>query len=81
MSLFTDFQSVDTSVDIEEAARVRLQLSPYRAIRQCSCRFINGELHLHGKVPTYHYKQLAQVAVFGLSGVSAVINNIQVDAA
>ena len=65
-------------VDIEEAARIRLQHSPYRAIRRCSCTFDHGTLHLHGHVPTYHYKQLAQVAVVGLAGVQLIINDIEV---
>ena len=81
MSPFTKFERVDESVDIEEAARIRLQLSPYRAIRRCSCTFRDGELRLYGQVPTYHYKQLAQVALVGLAGVRAVVNNIKVDAA
>ena len=55
--------------DIEETARIRLQMSPYRAIRRCCCSFDNaGTLRLFGQVPTYHYKQLAQVAVAGLEG-------------
>ncbi|MGE0757797.1 MAG: hypothetical protein AB7F89_26440 [Pirellulaceae bacterium] len=64
--------------DVEEAARIRLQLSPYRAIRQCSCTFDGETLRLCGEVPTYHYKQLAQVAVAGMDGVQSVINDIEV---
>jgi hypothetical protein len=80
MAMFTDLERVDESVDVEEAARIRLQLSPYRAIRRCSCSFTDGELCLYGQVPTYHYKQLAQVALVGLPGVRAVSNKIQVSA-
>ena len=79
MSIAVERRQVDESIDIEEAARIRLQLSPYRAIRRCSCRFSGDALHLYGKVPTYHYKQLAQVAVVGLPGVRIVINDIQVN--
>src|SRR5687768_17227932 len=78
MSPLTQIERVDDTVDIEEAARIRLQLSPYRAIRRCSCSFRDGELRLFGQVPTYHYKQLAQVALVGLAGVRAVVNNINV---
>ncbi len=65
-------------VDIEEFARVRLQHSPYRAIRRVGCVFSQGTLTLSGTVPTYHYKQLAQTAVSGISGVEKIINRIDV---
>ena len=77
--------SVDANVDergtdqgIAEAAHVRLQHSPYQAIRGISCRFDNGVLTLLGRVPTFHHKQLAQTAVAGLSGVKQVDNQIEV---
>jgi len=65
--------------DIEETARVRLQHSPYRAIRRVTCQFTDGELTIYGNVPTYHYKQLAQTAVTGIDGVTQIVNNIEVD--
>lgn len=68
-------------VDIEEAARICLLMSPYRAIRRCSCTFEDGTLTLMGRVPTYHYKQLAQVAVSGVEGVRCIINEIDVESA
>jgi hypothetical protein len=74
-------KSGDEHVDVEEVARIRLQLSPYRAIRRCSCSYDGEVLRLHGRVPTYHYKQLAQVAVTGLEGVRSIVNEIQVDTA
>lgn len=69
------------TIHVEESATVRLQLSPYRAIRRCSCTFDGTTLRLQGHVPTYHYKQLAQVAVTGLDGVQNILNDIQVDSA
>ena len=65
--------------DIEECARVRLQHSPYRAIRSVRCDFHEGVLTLRGSVPTYHYKQLAQTAVAGTVGVQSIVNQIEVD--
>lgn len=65
--------------DIEEVARIRLQHSPYRAIRRIMCRFDDGVLTLEGHVPTFHYKQLAQTAVVGIDGVVRVVNQIEVD--
>ena len=78
MSLFTRREGCDVQADVEEAARIRLQLSPYRAIRRCYCSFDGETLRLHGQVPTYHYKQLAQVAVVGMPGVQAIVNDIEV---
>lgn len=64
--------------DIEECARIQLQLSPYRAIRDVNCRFVGRTLRLTGHLPTFHYKQLAQVAVAGINGVDNIINEITV---
>ena len=89
MSMFTDGDEVktkrnvvevDAEVDIEETARVRLQLSPYRAIRRITCEFDAGILVLQGRVATFHYKQLAQVAVSDIKGVLIIHNNIEVAA-
>ena len=80
MSLFTQREKRDAQGDVEEAARIRLQLSPYRAIRRCSCTFDGETLRLQGQVPTYHYKQLAQVALAGMQGVHAIVNDIEVGA-
>ena len=84
MSVFTDGDDLKTTgkearVDIEEAARVRLQHSPYRAIRRISCKFDDGVLVLQGKVSTFHYKQLAQDAVGSVKGVASIRNNIVVE--
>jgi hypothetical protein len=79
MSRTAKHARVEEDVDVEETARVRLQLSPYRAIRRCSCTLDGETLRLQGRVPTYHYKQLAQVAVTGLDGVSSIVNEILVD--
>ena len=83
MSIFTDGDQLTTKpndavVDIEETARVRLQHSPYRAIRRISCEFDAGVLILQGRVATFHYKQLAQVAVAEIEGVLKIRNDIQV---
>jgi osmotically-inducible protein OsmY len=80
MSVFTNgHQDVESSLDIEEQARVRLQHSPYRAIRRVSCRYDEGVLTLIGRVPTFHYKQLAQTAVTDLDGIRVIVNEIEVD--
>ena len=80
MPVSTEHDEIGHAADIEEAARIRLHHSPYRAIRRVSCRFSDGTLTLVGAVPTYHYKQLAQTAVSGINGVTCIDNEIQVDA-
>jgi osmotically-inducible protein OsmY len=80
MSVFTDRNhGLEPAIDIEERVRIQLQHSPYRAIRRVTCRFDNGELTLEGRVPTFHYKQLAQTAVAGIAGVKSIINEITVE--
>ena len=69
---------VELEIDIEEMARVRLQHSSYRAIRRVNCVFDAGTLTLTGRLPTYHYKQLAQAAVVEIQGVLQIVNEIQV---
>lgn len=81
MSLFTDRKGTDQFLDAEEAARIRLQHSPYRALRRVTCEFTDGVLSLRGSVPTYHYKQLAQVAVLGIAGVQRIVNEVEVESA
>ncbi|MBC8354098.1 MAG: BON domain-containing protein [Planctomycetes bacterium] len=78
MSVYTEQSERDTVDDVAESAEVRLQHSPYRTIRNVSCRFDDGVLTLVGRVPTFHHKQLAQTAVAGLSGVNQVDNQIEV---
>lgn len=80
MSLFLRQANVDRSPDVEESARIALQTSPYRALRRVQCQFQEGTLILHGRVATYHYKQLAQVTVAALDGVQRIVNELEVDA-
>ena len=71
----------DRSRKATQAARNRLQVSPYRAIRGLSCDCRGGMLFLRGHLPTFCQKQLAQEAVAKLEGVWRVFNETVVDAA
>lgn len=42
------------------------------------CRFDNGTLSLHGRVHSFHAKQLAQTAAAGVPGISRVQNQLEV---
>ena len=64
---------------VADAARGRLSRSCHLPIRQVTCRFHEGVIVLHGRLPSYYLKQLAQEAVRGLDGVEEIINRIEVD--
>ena len=42
------------------------------------CRFDNGTLSLHGRVHSFHAKQLAQTAAADVPGISRVQNQLEV---
>lgn len=57
-----------------------LENSPYRSLRDLSCRCDQGVLYIQGRVSSYYEKQLAQEAVAGLLGAVRVVNEICVAA-
>ncbi len=59
-------------------AGTRLAASGYVALRQIRCESRDGVLFLHGCVPSYHLKQLAQTLVRGIEGVAVIVNSVQV---
>ncbi len=60
--------------------QARLAACPYFVLRSVMCDFDQGVLTLRGELPTFYHKQMAQEAVGGLSGVSQVVNQIEVAA-
>lgn len=78
MSVYTKQNDQEAQEDVVEAAQVGLRHSPYRTVRQVTCRYDDGVLTLCGRVPTFHHKQLAQTAVAGIQSVSRVDNQIEV---
>jgi len=73
---------VTTAVDIPsiaEVAMMRLRASPYIAMQRVSCECKHGILFLQGRLFSFHEKQVAQEVVAGLSGVTQVVNEIQVE--
>ena len=63
---------------IEDAAAELFSGSPYHQLRQIRCEFCDGVLVLHGQVPSYHLKQLAQSVVQSLEEDVEVDNRIEV---
>ncbi len=63
---------------IVQLAEKRLHNHRYLALRNVSCHLKDGHLILQGELPTYYLKQVAQVVVSRLQGVSHIVNNIEV---
>lgn len=64
--------------EVSEAAEECLHKSLYLAVRHISCDYDRGVLFLRGRVITFYQKQLAQEAVAKVSGVTRVVNDIEV---
>ncbi len=70
--------AVDASTTVK-VAMGRLRESPYKAMRRVSCECRHGVLFLRGRLFSFHEKQVAQECVAGVSGVTQVVNEIQVE--
>ena len=75
MPIEQDLQAVQ---GIVVAAKHRLRKVPHLTVQRIWCEFQGGHLILQGQVPSFYHKQLAQEAVAGLSGVTQVVNDIEV---
>lgn len=69
---------VAQGTDVVALGRARLEACPYFVLRSVLCEFQHGILTLRGHLPTFFHKQMAQEAVGGLTGVSQVVNRIEV---
>ena len=63
---------------VEEAARTQLAEVGYRRLNNIACCFHEGTLTLHGEVPSYYHKQIAQEAIRKLNSVETIVNKIEV---
>jgi osmotically-inducible protein OsmY len=68
----------DEAEAIVAAAKERLRSQPRLNVQRIWCEFAAGRLCLRGQVPSFYHKQIAQVAVAGLDGVTQVVNEIEV---
>ncbi len=64
--------------EIEHKTQDALSRSGYLALRDVSCVSSEGVIFLHGRVPSFYLKQVAQEIAFGAEGVRRVINRIEV---
>ncbi len=69
------------SYEVDKAVRMCLGKSPYAAIRSLSCQYDHGVVVLRGRVASFHQKQLAQVVISQLPGVTQIVNEAEVVAA
>ena len=63
---------------IHRKAEARLRVSSYLALRDVSCMACDDVVYLHGRLPSYFLKQVAQEIAAGVEGVRLVINRIDV---
>jgi osmotically-inducible protein OsmY len=61
---------------VAREAHEQLGRSGYGALRDVTCIAIEGVLYLHGSLPSYYLKQVAQEVASTSKGVSRVINRI-----
>ena len=73
-----DQDACPESYEVVEAARLCLRKSPYAAIRSLSCEYDHGVLVLRGRLSSFHEKQLAQVVIGHLAGVTQLIDEVEV---
>jgi osmotically-inducible protein OsmY len=64
--------------DIGASATECLRASPYKVFADVSCQCEHGVLLLRGRVFSFHHKQVAQEAVARVTGVTQVVNEIEV---
>jgi osmotically-inducible protein OsmY len=68
----------DAEPPIVQTARDQLRRSLYPGLRRVDCTFAHGRLRLSGRLQSYFEKQLAQETVARISGVTEVVNDIDV---
>jgi osmotically-inducible protein OsmY len=56
----------------------RLWRSGYLALRDVSCVAADGVVSLHGRLPSYYLKQVAQEIATAVDGTRQVVNRIEV---
>lgn len=64
--------------DLERRVNETMQQSQYRQLGRIVCRVDRGIATLHGRVPSYFLKQLAQEQASRVDDVSRVVNLVEV---
>jgi hypothetical protein len=66
------------AISIDRLVEERLRRSGYLALRDVRCVTQGDSQYLHGGVPSYFLKQLAQEVAGEVEGVRKVVNRIEV---
>jgi hypothetical protein len=64
--------------DLRDAALEVLRSSAYPALRRLRCDVAGSVVRLHGVLPSYYLKQMAQATLQRLDGIRNVINLVEV---
>jgi len=64
--------------DIQPIAMALLRQSPISALHNLDVHADDTTIIISGKLPTYHWKQLAQHQLLPLAGTRRIVNNISV---
>lgn len=59
-------------------AELALRSAPYTPLRNVTCRVADGSLELHGRLPSYYLKQVAQTVVISATRALPISNRIEV---
>jgi osmotically-inducible protein OsmY len=70
----------DAGTSLANEAERLLHASSYSSLRNISCQGRDGTVYLHGRLPSYYLKQLAQEIVSRVKGAVTVVNRIEVKA-
>ncbi len=63
---------------VEQSAQQRLANTGYQTLTGVKCAFRDGRMILHGAVPSYYHKQLAQESIRNAPHVTEIVNHIEV---
>jgi hypothetical protein len=60
-------------------AQQRLAESPYFALRKLRCDYHEGVLTVHGRVPSFYFRQVAVETLRRVKSVEQLVDRIEVD--
>jgi hypothetical protein len=73
-----DLTTDAATIAIADIAQQKLRESPYYFLKNLTCQFNEGVLTLHGDVPIFPLKHLAESIVGRIEGIHEIINCVEV---
>lgn len=67
-----------TDQDVAHAVKAALQKSGFTCLQKADCTVVQGVVELHGQVHSFYIKQMGQETVRRISGVTQVVNQLEV---